>query len=283
MTELYSVPAQAVLSRVLTSLSGNVVPGAGKHILIACMPKSASTFLCAIIAQLPGMKEVVLTYGHHRREQELCPLQCALFHELNYVTSHHTRYSQATQDILTQFSIFPVILVRNIHDCVVSLRDHLLSESLDIPQAYVPRNFRDLSVERQYDFIIDCMVPWYASFVASWSEYKGPCVAIAYRQLIQDFPAAVGMILKMAGFDASRADIETAMAKVNPREKRFNVGRVGRGMENLSDHQIGRIRNQFSFYDDIPGAVDVLGYDSPQSFVPCERRIPVRAAGSQRS
>ncbi len=184
MTEIYHVPAQAVLSRVLAARSGNIVPGGGKHILIACMPKSASTFLCAIIAQMPGIREVVLTHGHHRREQELCPLECALVHELNYVASHHTRYSQATRQILTQYGIFPVILVRNIYDCVVSLRDHLVSESLDIPQAYAPRNFRDLSVERQYDFIIDCVVPWYSSFVASWSEYHGPSLRVTYRQLI---------------------------------------------------------------------------------------------------
>ncbi len=279
MTELYKVPAQAVMSRIMTARDGKIVPGGGKHILIASAPKSASTYLCAIIAGLPQLKEVVLTVGHHRREQELCPLNCAIFHELNYVAAHHTRYSQPTQELLTRYSIFPVVLVRNIFDCVISMRDHLLSESLDIPQAYVPRNFHGLTVQQQYDFIIDFVVPWYASFVASWSEYEGPGLAYAYRKLVRDFPAAVQEILTATGIQASRGDIDAAIAEVKPTEKRFNVGRVGRGMENLSDEQMGRIRRHFAHYQDIPGIGDVLGYDSPEGFMRREHKeaAPARA------
>ena len=280
MTEFYRVPAQAVITRILAARNGQIVSGGGKHILIASMPKTASTYLCGIIAKLPGVNEVVLTYGHHRREQELCPLQCALVHELNYVASHHTRYSQATQEVLTQFSVFPVILVRNIYDCMVSLRDHLLNESLDIPQAYVPRNFRDLTAERQYDFLVDCVVPWYISFAASWSEYEGPGLRLVYRDLIQDFPAAVAGILKAVGLTASRSDIELAIAKVNPRDKRFNVGRIGRGMEMLSSGQIERIRKQFSFYEEVPGMENILAYPDPKAAGPrtASDPVPARAA-----
>jgi hypothetical protein len=55
------------MSRILTARSGKIVLGGGKHIFIACMPKSASTYLSAIIAELPGMNEVVLTFGHRLR------------------------------------------------------------------------------------------------------------------------------------------------------------------------------------------------------------------------
>src|SRR5579871_4444622 len=121
MIETHRVSAPTVMSRLFAARNGQIVPGGGKHILIACMPKSASTYLCGAISNLPGMKEAVLTVGHHRREQELCPLECALVHNFNYVASHHVRYSDATREIMRRYSIFPVILVRNIYDCVVSL------------------------------------------------------------------------------------------------------------------------------------------------------------------
>ena len=262
MLETHRVPVATVISRILAARSGNIVPGAGKHILIACMPKSASTYLCGAISNIPGMKEAVLTIGHHRREQEICPLECSLVHHFNYVASHHVRYSKATREIMKQYSIFPVILVRNIYDCVVSLRDHLLRESLDIPQAYVPRNFPVLTTAQQFDFIIDFIVPWYASFFASWSEYEGPAIRLGYEGLVQDFPGAIERIFRAVGVDASRSEIHKALEAVNPAEKRFNVGRVGRGMEKLSGYQVERIRKDFSFYADIPGLETVLG-DEP--------------------
>jgi hypothetical protein len=264
MLETHRVSATALVSRLLAARSGQVVPGGGKHILIACMPKSASTYLCGAISQLPEMKEAVLTVGHHRREQELCPVECALVHKFNYVASHHVRYSKATSDIMRLFGIFPVILVRNIYDCVVSLRDHLLRESLDIPQAYVPRNFRALTTERQFDYIVDFIIPWYASFFASWNEYDGPAIRLSYERLVQDFPTEIERILNAIGFAASRGHIQSALEQVNPGERRFNVGRVGRGLEMLSGHQIERIRKQFSFYASIPALDTVLG-DNPAS------------------
>jgi len=264
MLETHRVAASTVISRILAARSGKIVPGAGKHILIACMPKSASTYLCGAISNIPGMKEAVLTIGHHRREQEICPLECALVHQFNYVASHHVRYSQATREIMRQYSIFPVILVRNIYDCVVSLRDHLLRESLDIPQAYVPRTFPALTTEQQFDYIIDCIVPWYASFFASWSEYDGPAVRLRYERLVQDFPGAMERILRAIGFETSRREILTALEQVNPAERRFNVGRIGRGIEKLSGPQVDRIRKQFSFYAGTPALENVVS-DNPRS------------------
>ena len=123
------IPATTLFSHILAAQNGQIVPGGGKHILIACMPKSASTYLCGIISALPEMSQMNLVAGHHRREQELCPLQCALGHHMNYVAAHHVRYSRATQDLLKSYKILPVVLVRNIFDCVVSLRDHLLREN----------------------------------------------------------------------------------------------------------------------------------------------------------
>ncbi|MEM8662881.1 MAG: hypothetical protein AAGF49_02005, partial [Pseudomonadota bacterium] len=43
------------------------------HILLACMPKSGSTFLAQILINMPGMRRERLVPDFERREQELCP------------------------------------------------------------------------------------------------------------------------------------------------------------------------------------------------------------------
>ena len=265
MLETHRVPAETLIVENVgcAKTTRLLFPGAETYSsLPACMPKSASTYLCGAISNIPDMKEAILTVGHHRREQELCPLECALVHKFNYVASHHVRYSVATREMLKHYSIFPIILVRNIYDCVVSLRDHLNRESLDIPQAYVPRNFRSLTVEQQFDFMIDFIIPWYASFFASWSEYEGPAIRLRYKELVQNFPGAIERILSAIGFGASRREIEAALRKVDPTEKRFNVGRVGRGLESLSGPQIERIRKQFAFFADVPSVESILDHDT---------------------
>src|SRR5689334_12918426 len=117
-------------------------PGANSRaVLVACMPKSGSTFLSAALANLPGFRRehVVPSYG--RREQELSEaeivrafgatqtLRRAFDHGVMssphrpkaWVAQHHVKHNHETQTLLDRYGIVPVCLVRNIYDIVVSL------------------------------------------------------------------------------------------------------------------------------------------------------------------
>jgi len=163
-----------LIQRLHAACAGQSAGRGGKHVLIACVPKSSSTFLTNAIANLPDFNNVGLGFLYGRREQELCLFRCSLVHDLNYVTQAHVRFSNSTESILKTFDIFPVILVRNIFDCVVSICDHLHNKSLEGSMAYFPPRILEEPREKQYDAIIDLMVPWYANFFACWSDYKGP-------------------------------------------------------------------------------------------------------------
>ena len=55
------------------------------HVLIACMPKSGSTFLAIALAAYVGTrKRLIPTYGH--REQELCELRLIRYNMRSYVS-----------------------------------------------------------------------------------------------------------------------------------------------------------------------------------------------------
>jgi len=85
------------------------------------------------------------------RTTELAVLNCALLHGFNYVAQHHVRNSQPTEILLSVFGIYPVVLIRNLYDCVASLYDHLHKEDVTLPMAYVPVDFVDWNRERSIE------------------------------------------------------------------------------------------------------------------------------------
>jgi hypothetical protein len=256
------IPNDVLLNRLLNANNGAPIDPGGKHILVACVPKSGSTFISAALSNLPDFTKVNLTYGFGHREQELAVLNCALLHGFNYVAQHHVRFSQPTEWILKIFGIFPVVLLRNLYDCVASLYDHLHKEDVTLPMAYIPVDFQSWNKERKINFIIDFILPWYANFISCWAEYSGPMLTLTYGEAMKNPGETIGRIASAAGLVVSAADIERAMAPLDAETTRFNVGRVGRGFEMLSRAQVARIRQMFSYYSSIPGVERMLqAYD----------------------
>ena len=106
--------------------------------MLTAFPKSGSTYLTHILKNLPNMRMVQLSLGTDRREQELCNEKLILYHNKNYVSQTHTRYSSVTQQLIDTYTLHPIVLVRNIFDVVVSIYDHFRLESTITPLAFVP-------------------------------------------------------------------------------------------------------------------------------------------------
>jgi len=252
-----SVSAEEVLLRIGGALSGDGAGPGGIHILLACAPKSGSTFLSSAIANLPDFTKADLTLGYGRREQELCIFHCAATHSANYVAQHHTRYSDTTGGLIRAFRLFPVVLTRNLFDTVVSLRDHLLTRPM-VALAYVDEAFVSWEEERQLDFVIDFCLPWYANFAACWAQYDGPGMRVRYQDLVERPAETVRLIAAAAGAAFPREVAEQAVASVRREDMRFNVGRAGRGREVLSRAQIARIHSLLEPYGRMSAVQELL-------------------------
>ena len=115
------------------------------HILIACMPKSGSTYLSNAISRLPRFRKTSLVTHYGRTEQDL-DLRLALRKSRhNYVCQHHVRYNEKTSDVINRFGVTPIVLVRNVFDCVPSIRDHLRNEAVESPTAYFSNTHPQMS------------------------------------------------------------------------------------------------------------------------------------------
>ena len=197
------------------------------RLLVACMPKSGSTFLTDLIARLPGMQRVHLVPEYGRREQELDLEQLVIHRDVGFVSQLHIRPSEFTLGLCGRFGIRPIFLYRNIWDVMASLRDHLCRHDLRWSMAHVDPEFRSWDETRQYEFLARTMMPWFVDFYVSWSLVPDK-LAIGYERLMADPHSILARIAEWAGIAADPREIDQALAAVG-RASTFNKGGSGRG------------------------------------------------------
>jgi hypothetical protein len=199
------------------------------HILLASMPKSGSTYLSDMIGRLPGFHVVPLIPTAGRREQELDEYCLRRVDPLSYVGPVHVRYSDWTENMRREHQLTPVVLVRNLFDVVVSLRDHMRSEGTTWPMFFAEAHHADLDDAALERMIAQLAIPWYVNFYMGWRQAPG-VMMVSYEQLIEAPRQVVNDILGYAGASAGAAHVDAAVARVTSGGKsRLNVGVCGRG------------------------------------------------------
>lgn len=221
-----------------------------QRVLIACMPKSGSTFLSNAIGRLPGFRKTSLATHYGRTEQDLDASLALRKSRYNYVCQHHVRYNEKNRDVINRFSITPVVLVRDVHDCVISLRDHLRRESVDNSMVFANQDHLNLSDEELETFLVQMAIPWYINFYVSWHECPN-ALWITYQEVTTDSKGVIKKILRNLGRqDIGNDEIEAALENRNPSADRMNVGRPRRG-HMLSEENKTLIRQYRSAYPSI--------------------------------
>ena len=218
------------------------------RVLLACMPKSGSTYVCKIFAQLPGFVEAVLVPGYGRREQELCHERLLAYAATpeSFIAQHHVRYSHVTRSYIEEFSLEPVVLVRNVFDVVPSLIDHHRLDSTVYPAAFAPEECAGWDFERAAAFVTYMAIPWYFNFFVSWTACQEK-ILVTYEDVILD---AIGVMRRICDFwriDVPRRDIAEAVLRADALPTRKNLAVRGRG-DALPQTCKRHIRNMAAFY-----------------------------------
>ncbi|MEQ8554338.1 MAG: hypothetical protein RIC06_16560 [Cyclobacteriaceae bacterium] len=234
----------AKVKALLRSRSGDKV-----HLIISCFPKSASTFLTKTISETLGLEYVFFTPSFHRVEQEIHEIELLKYLNTDTVTHQHFKANSNNIKILKEYGMKPVVLVRNLYDAIVSFRDHCLKETTNAwSMAYINApQYKALSMEKQFDFIIDLVVPWYLNFYLSWKnaykDFRIQPLIINYNEVISKPEEVIETILLYAYGIRKKVVIS-----VPGEDTRFNVGETGRGMKILSKPQIKRIESLMEYY-----------------------------------
>jgi hypothetical protein len=220
------------------------LPSSSRHYVVACFPKSGSTYLSAILANLIQGTQVGLVPGYGFREQELAPAYLALYHNLDYVAQHHLKCSAATMEMLSRFSIYPIVQIRNLFDVAVSLIDHLEIHPVT-PVAFVADSYEHFDHETKTRFFAEMVAPWYINFFVSWTYSDCPATWVSYEDLIGNELETVRRICADTGLEVTDTEILAAVAAAGQSETRLNKGVTGRGQalpEELKDRILALTR-----------------------------------------
>jgi len=235
-----------------------------KHILIACMPKSGSTFLATSLANIKGLRRVRLIPAWDAREQELCPVRLSRYNYSDYVSQHHIRYSDTTGRFIKQYGIRPIILVRNLADCLASLRDYMRHERAQSPHVYITERQRNLSDEAFETFLARTVLPWYVNFYLSWKNANDALV-IDYDDLNKSPVDTLHQIALFANLGINAEECLSALNLTQKKKTRLNVGIIGRGSQ-LSSAARKAIQELLDFYPEY--AEDPLFFKTRESIRP---------------
>ncbi len=232
--------------------TGRLLPPKRPHIVIACMPKTASTFLATALAELPGMEQATLVPAWEQREQELCPIQLSHYNRRKYVAQCHLRHSRATEFYGRKYGVTFAVLIRNLADCAISLRDHLRADPEPVPYAFFSDLQKNMPDDEFEEAIVRLALPWYLNFYAGWRT-AGIGELYDFDDLTADTASVMRDVLQRANCPAEDAEINAALERAMESTKtRFNVGKVGRG-RNLSRRGKEALSRMLDFYPEFAG------------------------------
>ena len=201
-------------------------------VFVACLPKSGSTFLTHTIADALKLQHTYCFYEAHQNEQELhIP---ALLRGLAKpaVVQQHVRATERNIQLIQAFGLRPIVLVRDIFDALVSMRDMI--RVTDEP-VFFDKTFKDLPETIQVELVVRKYAFWYLEFYVSWvrahQNNRLDCMILSYEDLIADKVKAIDEVIRHSGLHASQESIQISVSHLedNPKLTRKNQGSKGRG------------------------------------------------------
>ena len=226
----------------------------GRHLLIACFPKSGSTFLKSVLMEVTGFPEQNLTFAHGQNETGLYLPDLVASTTNDTVTQLHMRPSDSNVRLMQGFAIRPIILVRNIYDVLLSYKEFHDRYAREI--SFYER-YDALDETRRFDVMVDDRAPWYLGFFAGWQRAvrsgRIDGFWLTYEELMHDKVGKLDEILRFHHIDRTRREIADAIdrASTNKTATHFNKGVVGRGRAHFTDRQVEQISRIASHHPDI--------------------------------
>jgi hypothetical protein len=225
----------------------------GLCLFVTSFPKSGSTYLVSALARASGTLNYFLG-DDPLNAQDLYLPKLVDSWSMNVTCQQHTRATEPNLALMREFGIRPVVLVRDLGDAIVSLRDHLERESRQTPVISVAEDFFSRPQVAQFDHLIDVAAPWYLDFYAGWQAVTDGSAPLwlTYEKLMADKASALAAILDYYNIETTSETLTAAVGGADGAAgTRRNVGGSGRGADLLNADQRARLRNLGRHYSDL--------------------------------
>ena len=215
---------------------------AGKRqILLACMPKSGSTFISNKLSAPSGFLKASYGIDCHQSEQEINEFivigKMLANPGKNLVSQMHIRLSQPTYEIICRQRIQTIVLRRNLKDVLLSMSEFIMDpRNTGYPMAFVDKDIIHRLKESDMsalEFTTGLFGSWYVSFHLSWQKMMHffpdslKPVCIQYDDFFSNPQKELADIFCALGF--SEIDIDEALS--DKRSTLLNKGVSGRGQD----------------------------------------------------
>lgn len=179
--------------------------------LIACQPKSASTFAANVISEVLSIPKVTYsTYGAGPLETSIDRIK--ELSETHAVVHQHCIAHRRDLGLFRAAGLRPVVIVRDIADSLVSYCDHRSQKSDGLAR---DKAFSELSFDDQIVTTAIERAHWFFMFQATWfSAIKFnhiPAIMIDYEDLTQHPEWAISQMLEHWGESASHEKISESL------------------------------------------------------------------------
>jgi hypothetical protein len=209
------------------------------RVLVACSMKSGSTYVSKILASYldAAFPDTILGYYGYR-EQNLYPWHLTPDLGLRYVLHLHLKPYPPHIDLIERYGIRVLCLWRNLGDTVISVDDHILREHIANPVCYVDNDgdYRSQPQNARHRYVIQHAIPWYLSFHLLWRGIGNPgwLARGTYDEMVKDPLAFFSRTIRGLGFECDVPRLQKIL-NTHIHDHRFNVGILGRSVENLSE------------------------------------------------
>lgn len=226
------------------------------NLLLACAPKSASTFIAAALQSALGLPaaslfaatpriHAVSLMGGNLMEQE--PEELALIRNglsgTGYVAQHHSRCSPYLGLMLRTYNVQTIVTHRNLFDTFVSLDDMVMGyrNDSDRQEGYyfsdgLPSNYGKLDLEDRLTILVQRNTAWFIQFYVSWKKCERANLVkplwVSYeKDFLGDKRGLAERIIQHLGLDPQAAAklLAAFEDKTDGAAKRLNKGVAGRG------------------------------------------------------
>ncbi len=238
-------------------------------IILACFPKSGSTYMSRALATYLNVPALDLQTCYEI--QTLSVNRIHAYKDKSYVSQIHLLPTFDTVALLNAYKLKVVVLERNILDCIVSARDHFNRDHLkDVPDnprtrawknAFVGQagmvmdEYYELPPANQLDYLIENMLQWYLKFHMGWrkrlAELETPPVFVNYEDFFAEPNKGLAKLLQaLSLFDEKRfAQYQLPQKTQGGKGLRFNQGVKGRGRKTFNTRQLARIEEIISIFE----------------------------------
>lgn len=240
----------------------NLFTEARPNIFLTSFFRSGSSHVkMTLLKILPGYRPATTVFTVGPLGNDACNIHLSaaqvLFMIPEQVFHQHTLGTSGNSEILKLFKVKPIVMMRNILDCMASLHELLChSYSGNAPRGlydqnigiYYPPYWADMTEEEQLWWMTYNVPNWFFTFYMSWiNNTQVDVLPVWYDIYYKDQVAGVRRILDHTGISSlghiKDEDIDFAANNIGV-GSRFVFGLPGRGKEKFTGRMISCIEDQ---------------------------------------